>query len=235
MTARFYCADLSGADAVLNETESHHALHVLRMREGDEAELFDGGGITAEAVIEQTDRRCVRLRIRSRRTVPLPQRPSLTVAAAVPRGDRLRSMIEKLTELGVDRVIPLRTQRSVADPRPGRIDRLQATVISAMKQSGRNHLLKVDEAMEFSVVLRNAAGSGQVLYMAHPGRAAEQQPVIPERDALLLIGPEGGFTSEEVLQAADYGAHRLIWPEGILRIETAAVVFSALLLSRLHG
>ena len=158
----------------------------------------------------------------------------MVVAAAPPRGDRLKSMVEKLTELGVDEFIPLRTVRSVVDPRQSRLEKLRGTVLAAMKQCGRNRLMKIRETTELTVVLRNASTERQAVCIAHPGDVTGNSTVADGRDTLLLIGPEGGFTREEVLQATDYGATRVSWADGILRIETATVVFASLLMNQLR-
>ncbi len=234
MPARFYCRDIEGPSAELDDAESHHALHVLRMNVGDDVELFDGSGQSAAATITSISRKTVCLSIGTLTPATAVARSRLIVAAAPPRGDRLKSMVEKLTELGVSEFIPLRTVRSVVDPRQSRLDKLRATVIGAMKQCGRNELMTIQEATEFSAVLRNASQAKQSIRIAHPGESASEASGLQARDTLLLIGPEGGFTREEVLQATDYGAQRLSWPDGILRIETASVAFSALLIHQLH-
>ena len=233
MAARFYCAEIDGETVRLDESESHHALHVMRLKTGDDLELFDGHGRVGQGQIAGTDRKQVSVAVHGVIDSARPNRPRLIVAAAPPRGDRLKSMVEKLTELGVDDFIPLRTVRSVVDPRQSRLEKLRSTVIGAMKQSGRNHLLQIHEPCEFSVVLRNSSAAAQSVWLAHPGDAAQSADKKIQRDAILLIGPEGGFTNEEVLQAADYDVQRLSWPEGILRIETASVLFAGLLLQRM--
>jgi 16S rRNA (uracil1498-N3)-methyltransferase len=234
MVARFYCSDLQGNSTILDESESHHALHVMRLKVGETVELFDGTGQVAQGVISGSDRHNVALELKEIQETPAPNRPRLILAAPPPRGDRFKSMIEKLTEIGVDEYIPLRTVRSVVDPRQSRLSKLRGTVISAMKQSGRNRFMEIHESREFSVVLRNATSAAQSVFIAHPGEKPTKHAEPLTRDTLLLIGPEGGFTSEEVLQATDYAAERISWPDGILRIETATILFSGTLLQRMR-
>lgn len=233
MVVRFYCPAMAGPTARLDESESHHALHVLRLNVGDEVELFDGSGASALASVADVTRKSVGLHVGTLCPATPQQRPRLIVAAAPPRGDRLKSMVEKLTELGADEFIPMRTVRSVIDPRQSKLEKLRGTVIAAMKQSGRNRLMKVHETTEFSVVLRKASLGNQLIHIAHPGEASDETSTAKRSDKVLLIGPEGGFTREEVLQATDYAATRISWPEGILRIETATVVFASLLISQM--
>lgn len=234
MAVRFFCPALAGSTARLDEAESHHALHVLRLKVGDDVELFDGSGASASAAVTDVSRKSVVVKIEQRRPEVPRRRPQLIVAAAPPRGDRLKSMVEKLTELGVDELIPLRTVRSVNDPRQSKLEKLRGTVIAAMKQSGRNRLMTVHPTTDLSVVLRSASVEQQRIHIAHPGDSGTVPDSEVTADSVLLIGPEGGFTREEVLQATDYAAARLSWPEGILRIETATVVFASLLLSRMQ-
>ena len=150
---------------------------------------------------------------------PPPNQTPLTIAAAVPKGDRLKWMVEKLTELGVDRYVPLITQRSVVDPRPTKLEKLQATVISAAKQCRRDWLLEIAEPMRLGDMLQSAANA-QSLYVA-----VQLLPVA----RVVLIGPEGGFTQEEVDAALAAGAQRLTWPGNVLRIETAAIMAAVML------
>ena len=230
MPARFYCTDISGDIALLDDAESHHALHVLRLAHGDTVELFDGRGTVARGFIAEATRRTARITVHESWTEAPRNRPRLTVAAAPPRGDRFRTMVEKLTEIGVDEYIPLNTIRSVVDPRQSRLDRLQSTIISTLKQSGRNRLMLVRSVTDLSSVLRSARKAGDAVHIAHPGQNPSGHLAVSTRNVVLLIGPEGGFTSEELLQATDHGATCLSWKDGILRTETAALVFASLLL-----
>lgn len=234
MPARFFCPMITGPQAELDESESHHALHVVRLNMGDEVELFDGSGATASASVAGVTRKKVSLCIAKSHAAVPQQRPRMIVAVAPPRGDRLKSMVEKLTELGVDEFIPLRTVRSVVDPRQSKLEKLRGTVLAAMKQCGRNRLMTIRETTELTVVLRNASTERQAVCIAHPGDVTGNSTVADGRDTLLLIGPEGGFTREEVLQATDYGATRVSWADSILRIETATVVFASLLMNQLR-
>jgi 16S rRNA (uracil1498-N3)-methyltransferase len=165
-----------------------------------------------------------------------PRQGQLTVAAAIPKGDRLKSMVEKLAELGVDRFVPLKTARSVADPRQSKLERLESTVVSAAKQCGLNWLMTIEPTQDLTAVLQQAKAAGSDIRIAHPGTRSMDQASEPSAEAgtLLLIGPEGGFTDQEIQLAADSGALPISWRGSILRIETAAVVFSALLIDQLE-
>ena len=118
MSERFFCPDLSPASVTLADAEAHHAIPVLRMTAGQTLELFDGCGQSALAEVQKTDRRNVTATIINRRSTPRPNQAALTIAAAVPKGDRLKWMVEKLTELGNSRAgLKLRVDQVLSDPR----------------------------------------------------------------------------------------------------------------------
>ncbi len=226
MADRFFCDDLTPDKPCLSGTEAHHAIHVLRLKCGQSIELFDGAGTVTEAVIEDMRRDCVIARTTATSFIQKPTRNCLTIAAVPPKGDRLKWMVEKLTELGVDTYIPLQTERSVVDPRKSKLNRLAATVTAAMKQCGRRWRMEIGEPQSLPSLLQQCRDSKNMVLLAHPGDGAE--PANTEADRrTLLIGPEGGFTESEVQLASDYNARQIAWPDSILRIETAALAFAA--------
>jgi 16S rRNA (uracil1498-N3)-methyltransferase len=230
---RFFVASLDGDVIDIQDSEAHHLIHVLRLGPGTKVELLDGRGATAIATIQTVGRRQAVAAVESVTHHQRPQRPQLTVMASPPKGDRLKWMVEKLTELGVDHFVPLQTQRTVVTPRETRLDRLHATIVSACKQSGRTRLMAVDTGVRFAEGLTAAADCR--LIFAHP--AASEVAAVPDRrsgrDQILMIGPEGGFTDDEVQAALAAGAELMHWPETVLRTETAAVALSAIVLSQM--
>lgn len=234
MSEHFFCEDLDGDEAVLLEAEAHHLLHVLRLGKGARVQLLDGKGTVAEAEVSQTQRHKVVARVISRQHESARTEGQLIIAAASPKGDRFKWMIEKLTELGVDQFIPLQTSRTIVDPRNAKLDKLQATVVAAMKQCGRRWLMNITEPTSLETLLQQTTDGTTEILIAHP---YSSDPVAARRDAaeagqgnrLLLIGPEGGFTDNEVAMARQRGAQPIAWPGTILRIETAAIAFAAIL------
>ncbi len=221
------------ARVTLEDSEAHHILHVLRMKSGDKLVLFDGKGCSVEAEVSHVTRRDVTCEIAGIRSFTTMRLPKIRVAASPPKADRLRWMVEKLTELGVAEYIPVRTERTVVTPGETRLDKLRATVISACKQCGRSILMDVQELMSLDSLLRQEQQTPIVV--AHPGEPASWDTITRQvsTDVLLLIGPEGGFSSSEMQLLHSRKVETLSWPDTILRTETAAITFAAVLLNRL--
>jgi 16S rRNA (uracil1498-N3)-methyltransferase len=186
------------------------------------------------------DRRKVTLGVK---TSTEPQRElgfRLEVAAPLPKGDRAQYLVEKLTELGATRFIPLRTQRSVVLPRETRREKLERYVIEASKQCGRNVLLQIEPLTDWaSYCVRDELPPMRLL--AHPWvDPASRAGLVPtavrldspdlqpfERDMALTVGPEGGFTEEEISEARAAGWQIIDLGPRILRVETAALVLAS--------
>ncbi|HLW68265.1 MAG TPA: RsmE family RNA methyltransferase, partial [Gemmataceae bacterium] len=199
MAERFYTnSALAVGPVLLQGPEAHHLATVCRFSAGESVILFNGDGREYSAEITSINRKQVALELRSSAE---PQRElgfRLEVATPLPKGDRAVFLIEKLTELGVTDFVPLRTQRSVVQPRESKLERLQRTVIEASKQCGRNLLMQVHPLTEWSDYYRRKGLPARKL-LAHPGGAAMPEPAW--QDTCVAVGPEGGFTEEEVALA----------------------------------
>ena len=210
----------------LDQAQSHHAATVLRLGEGAEVELFDGEGLIGRGVIRKAGR-AVDVALRQVQRMARPQ-PALDVAATLPKGPRADAMIPALSQLGVDRFVPLRCERSVVDPRPAKVQRFAAAAIESAKQCGRAYVMHVAAPTDLAAVLsedhdaRLIAAPGAGTPTDLPGRLTSA------RHVLVLIGPEGGWTDEE--RAAAEGAGAASWSLGphVMRIETAACAAAAI-------
>ena len=220
----------------LQGPEAHHLLHVLRAKQGMLVTLFDGSGAEFLAEVENTDRRNVVVRIVERRDVDCELSFDLTVGCTLPKGDRQRFLVEKLVELGVTRLVPLQTERSVVRANESVCGRLRRTVIEASKQCQRNRLLEVAGSMPLTEFLTSfdteeAAG---IRWLAHPDGKPCSDMRFEQRlvthgppDVVLAIGPEGGFSPDEII-AAKQGRWQIVsLGPRILGIETAAVSLAA--------
>jgi len=204
-------------------------MHVLRIETGRQVELFDGKGTVADARIDAVTRDSVTLHILSTHETPAAEPPPIHLATAVPKGDRFRMLVEKATELGVETLIPLTTARSIVVPRPGKLEKLRQTVIAACKQSGRNRLMDIRETTGWTGLI-DTGFCDHSAWVAHPtGEPVTDciDHLAADRPILLCVGPEGGFTAEEVAAASTAGARIVSLGRNILRIETAAIALCA--------
>ena len=203
--------------------ENHH-LAVARVEESEPIEVFDGRGrVWSTEVVESSKRetvlRVVELRHDERRG------PELLVGISLIKTSAFELALEKAVEVGVSRIIPILATRSNASP-PRRLDRWQRIIVEAAKQSKRYWLPILDEPTPFKDVLRFQA-STKIVFAEHNGGPLKS--ALAAAPALFLIGPEGGWTDEE-LEAAPKSGFRLVsLGEGILRSETAAIIGAALI------
>ncbi|MET0904374.1 MAG: RsmE family RNA methyltransferase [Acidimicrobiales bacterium] len=214
-------ADLDAPE--LEPADAHHLSTVLRLRDGDPLVLGDGAGrwragrfgvpLHADGPIESTAR-------------PLP---AITVAFALVKGDRPELVVQKLTELGVDRITPFRAGRSVVrwdDARAERaLDRLRIVARAATKQCHRPWLPVVTDIADFARLL---SGEGVAIADRTGAPPSLARPVV-------LVGPEGGWAAEERSAAAVAGAPAVAIGVHVLRAETAAVTVGAMLTSLRAG
>lgn len=207
---------LDGGDRIaLPDAVEHHLRSVLRLRDGDTVGVTDGAGRWRLAVAVRRGG-VVELEASSELVVDPGRSHPITIASAIPKGDRLDWMVQKVTELGVDRLVLLETERSVVRWKPDRVerqlDRLQRIADEALRQSRRVVRLQIEPPVPAVDVLGAYA-------VAEPGGRP-----LARTDTRVAIGPEGGWSDAELSVAAgriDLGAT-------ILRTETAAVAVSAL-------
>ncbi len=226
MAERFYVNwFLEPGPVYLEGPEAHHLANVRRLRRGDRVVLFNGDGREYPAEIQDVSKKQVSLEILESQQPPRELEFRLEVAASLPKGDRADFLIEKLTELGVTSFTPLQTRRSVVHPRETKLDRLQRQVIEASKQCGRNVLMEINPLIQWHEYIGLPTLPRRRL-LAHVG---ESKQVTNEKlgDVGLAIGPEGGFTDEEVEQGRDAGWDLIGLGPRILRVETAALVLAA--------
>ena len=222
----------------LTGSEAHHLAHVMRAAAGDAVTLFDGGGAEFSACIEHVGRSEIELVVLSREPIdrewPLP----VTLGVALPKGDRQRWLVEKATELGAARLVPLVTRRTGEHQTAVGLERLRRSVIEASKQCGRNHLMEIRPPEKLGDYLA-AAPAESLRLIGQPG-GASVAPVLDEHfvaarpsGIVLAVGPEGGFTDEEIQSAASLGWQSVDLGPTILRVETAAVALIAAIVTRL--
>lgn len=209
----------------LGESEAHHARNVLRMNVGEAVEAFDGRGLCGTGTLQRVDKKQVVVQIEALQATPLVE-PKIILATAVPKGERMDWLVEKATELGVSRLIPLKTTRSSVDPRDSKLDRLRLQVVAACKQSRRNDLMEIAAVTSWADFLSSIPQTTP-FYVAQPGGRNLSLNRVETADLpagiVIAIGPEGGWTDEELATASHLGAQPISLGPYILRIETAAL------------
>jgi 16S rRNA (uracil1498-N3)-methyltransferase len=235
MSERFFVeTPIAGDRAELAGTEAHHLARVMRASVGDRVLLFDGSGSEFTARVDLLKKDRVELTILQRQAVDRELARSVTLAVALPKGERQKWLLEKLVELGVARLVPLITERGVAQPVEQVLARLARNVIEASKQCGRNRLLAIAPPLTAADYFAAAAAT-DVRLLAHP-TGQPLRAAIPPADSINLalpaplhiaIGPEGGFTDSEIAAARAHGWLPISLGARILRIETAALALAA--------
>ena len=233
MAQRYFIDSPPSHDQVtISDREAHHLLHVIRAEVGQQVILFDGQGNEFTAEIQALKKNSVDLLIRDQQTVDRELPIQLTVAVALPKGDRQKWLVEKLVELGTSALVPLITQRGVAQPVPQAVVRLQRTVVEASKQCGRNHLMQIQPPQTVDQCIAQTSDCDRRIFahlQENPAERSVDQHCtgLPIGGMVLAIGPEGGWTSGEAEQFLTAGWAAASLGRRVLRIETAALALVA--------
>lgn len=229
----------SGQELGLPPQAAEHVARVLRLRAGDPLVLFNGDGHDYAATIRQADKREVIVQV-LRQSVVLNESPlALTLAQGVARGEKMDLIVQKATELGVSRIVPLLTERAEVKLDAARADKRlahwRAVAASACEQSGRARLPSVEPMQSLPAWLASLAGNEATRLALLPDGAHATRDLGPsESGAIVVVGPEGGLGERDVraLQQAGFVGLRL--GPRILRTETAGLAALAAL-QALHG
>jgi 16S rRNA (uracil1498-N3)-methyltransferase len=230
---RFYNESIEGPAIELSGTEAHH-LAVLRLGAGDKVELFDGLGGLATAVITGIRKNKVTLQVENvvRRELPKTQR--ILIAVSVPKGERFDWLIEKSTELGVERISPVIFERTVKQPgNPRVMERWMRQAISAAKQCKRLFLPQIDPPMNFQKAIASILADSPNCRLLAGGMSDDCEPLAGQSfgndNVAVFIGPEGGITGNEEAFLKGRGVQFVRLGDTILRTETAAIAFASVL------
>lgn len=228
----FFCEPdaVDGASVTLRGDEARHLVRVLRAARGDPVSLADGTGMLFQARVAEARPDRVRCRIQERFEVP-PSLPRLNVVHALPKGRKLDDVVQRLSEVGIDRLLPVHSARSQVrlhgDKASRAVRRWRSVALAAAKQARRVRLLDVAAVGEWDTAFAGAVGV--VLWEeADAGLPTVLASLRPADELVLAVGPEGGLTAEEVT-ATGLPAARL--GPTILRTETAALVAASVVLA----
>jgi 16S rRNA (uracil1498-N3)-methyltransferase len=213
---------------LLEEAEGRHAAEVLRLRVGDEANVFDGEGRLGEIRFLAVGKRGAEGELVRERLVPRPSF-ELTLVQALPKGKLFEWILEKAAELGVARVVPLLSERTIVQldgaERQRKLEKWERVVVEACKQCGQNWLPRVESPVTVSQFLAIEPACRAFVGSLHPGAVPFGEAL---RESLpkavtMFVGPEGDFTADEMSRFCAWGAQPVDFGEIVLRVETAAM------------
>lgn len=221
----FYTPDITTPDYTLSEDESKHCIRVLRLNTGDTIHLTDGKGGWHEAKIKDDNaKRCTVTITDSRHEVGLRTWKLHIAIAPTKNMERLEWFVEKATEIGIDEIsliISDNSERTVV-----KTERLEKVAVSAMKQSMKAYLPKINEVISYKDFIEKNKNNTSEKYIAHciNNKSAHlKNSYHPDKNVLILIGPEGDFNPKEVKMAIDNAFAEISLGESRLRTETAAL------------
>ncbi len=221
---QFYAPDIEST-LTLPESDSGHAVKVLRMQTGDELSVVDGHGFRYRCRLTDAHSKRARVEIIEKAELKPYWSGKITIAVAPTKHmDRIEWLVEKLTEIGVDKIVMLKCRYS--ERKEIKVDRLEKIAVSAMKQSLKANIPEVTEMMKFQDFCKNDTSEQRFIAYCAPEipRRLLTQVFQPGLSTTVLIGPEGDFSAEEIEMALDAGYKPISLGEARLRTETAALV-----------
>jgi 16S rRNA (uracil1498-N3)-methyltransferase len=235
---------LAGLGLTITGDDYRYLARVLRSRVGDRVALFDGAGTEVEAEVTRVGKQDADLTLGARRAVPTgADAVAITLLVVVPRGERMDLVVQKTTELGVARIVPVTTGRSVARPEAKQRARWERIARESARQCGRADVPRIDAPLTLDEALadrelpaaRFALWEGEQARSLRAVLAAAFTPGHQNPATALLVGPEGGFSSDEIGAARAAGFDPVGVGPRILRVETAAIVAVTLTQSAAGG
>lgn len=216
-----------GTEVSLPDPVAHHALRVLRLTMGDAVSLFDGQGGEYAATLTRATKREAWARVDAFADVTREPALELVLAQAIVASDTMDLVVRRAVELGVAQVQPLATARSARLPAGAQAEKRLAhwrqIAIAACEQCGRNRVPKVAPPVSLAHWLGTRSPTRRGIVLDPTSDAALASAPAPERNFDLLVGPEGGFASEEIAQAVAAGMHRARLGPRVLRADTASL------------
>jgi len=229
---RFFAppTNFTNSEVVLDENETRHLRDVLRIREGETVNVFDGAANEFECRVESISKRESKLSIIQKvAATALESNLDLTVCASILKGEKTDLAVQKAVELGVYRFVPMTSVRCDVRPKGAekRVERWRKIVLEASKQCGRARLMMVDEIQTFDSLMHRSNDSKVILFTEQDGGK-----FVPESGVTALtafFGPEGGWDDAELDMARNAGAHLVTFNGRIMKADTAVIAISAIL------
>ena len=222
-----------GTRGLVSGNAANHIVRVLRLGVGDAVTLFDGRGGEYASRIEALKKDALEVAVGEHRAIERESPLALTLAQGVSRGERMDLVMQKATELGVQRIVPLITKRSVVRLDPGqaqkKLQHWRGVVIASCEQCGRNRLPELSAPRDLQEFLDTEAATGALRLLLSPTGTLRIGAIKPHGKITVLIGPEGGLAPEEAEAAIAQGFLGVQLGPRILRTETAAIAALAAL------
>lgn len=237
--SRFYVKPESVKDKKIYVTgeESHHIIDVMRLGEGNLVTVFDGTGKEYEGKIASIANKRVSIDISKIKVADKKRLLSISLAQAMPKRDKMDLIVQKATELGVEEILPIESLRTVVkskkDRRQSKIERWQKIAIEASKQCGRTELPKIQNITSFNSLLDSMAKYDYTIMPCLSVGVITLKSALKGRNkqarVLVIIGPEGGFSEEEINRAREKGATLVTLGNLVLKSDTAAIAAVSIL------
>lgn len=231
---RFFIEDIKLVDNYIildDPAQLHHLRDVLRLKSGEKAGVFDGLGNEYIVLVNEIGVKSVKLEVKEKK-LPDNSGIKITVACAIPKNVKMDDIVDKLTQLGVECIIPLETERVIVklnkQKKLERLKRWEKISLSALKQSQRSKFVNIHPVVEFKDLVLAAKGFDLKLIPTLEGERKTLNEIFNDsskkiEDVLILIGPEGDFTPQEVALARQTGFLPISLGKGVLRVDTAAI------------
>jgi len=230
---RFYTLsqNISGDKITITDKgQVHHIYNVLRLKAKEEVMFFDDRSNEYKTEIVKSSPESIILKVKEKKKLTITEKARITVACAIPKNSKIDDIIDKLTQLGVDRIIPLKTKRVIVNlddkKRQTRLLRWRKIAQNASLQSQRNNLPIIDPVRDLKEVLSCAQEFDLKLIPTLFGERKTLKEILQKfqyKNILVLIGPEGDFTPDEVAVAKQAGSIAVSLGDLVLRVETAAI------------
>lgn len=234
---KFFTEDILETSAQIFGDDHKHLSRVLRLRVGDEVLINDLKGTDYLGIIELIDKECTKVRLKDKIGENNESTLSVTLYQGLPKAGKMDLIVQKTTELGVARIVPVITERVIVKNSSEfkKLDRLKRIALEAAKQSKRSRIPEIEEPMTFQDMLQDMKKC-EILIVPYEnaenyGFTALKMELAELKSCSILIGPEGGFTEEEIKLLKDRGAKIVTLGKRILRTETAG--FTAMTMAQL--
>lgn len=232
---RFFYEKLNiAADFVLENSEYNHLVNVMRIRAGEQVVICNGDGCDYICEVRQIGKKSVALTVVGKSENNTKLKTELTLFQAIPKGDKMDSVVQKCTELGVFKIVPIVTQNTTVTLDTNKRERMKKIALESLKQCGGAVPLLIGEVYGFYEACSQFSRYDRVIMPYELERAGNIKTAMsgykPGETIALVVGSEGGFSEREALIAADSGARLVTLGRRILRADTAAVCAAAAIL-----